>query len=203
MADTLARVAITSSTPVRVGAGGFEFRMMTRFIDPLDDEAYTALRGQLREYEQRARTSGAVYETGRILTSAGAWDVMITGGAIDADHGGTLEVYGQVDGKPVELLKFDCFTNGPHWHRCYPGRADEITQLAPANADSALQFAIETLRTRFGALIEAQGFGTLRDATGEPAVTAALARTETAMLALIHRDRPAVTGAERAGAEGA
>ena len=195
MTEERERMAITSSTPIRVEAGKFEFRMMSRFLDPLDAAAYPALRGQLREHQERARSSGAVYETGRLPDTAGAWDVMIMGGAIAADHGGTLEVYGEVDGKAVELLKFDCFANGPHWHRCYPGRADEITQLAPASADEALQFAMETLRTRFGSLIEEQGFGALRAATDEPAITAALVQTETTMRELIHRERPAVAAA--------
>src|SRR5689334_2380674 len=96
---------------------------------------------------------------------AGPFEFRMMSRSVNQDHGGTLEVFGRIDGAAKELLKFDCFEQGPHWHRCYPDRKDEITQLAPASAAEALRFAIETLSTRFGPLIAEQGFATLGPAT--------------------------------------
>jgi hypothetical protein len=104
------------------------------------------------------------------------------------DHGGTLEVYGVVDGRSQEVLKFDCFAEGPHWHRCYPDKPDLITQLGSVGADQALQFAVETLRTRFGGLIAEQGFAPLSPETEGPELAAALSAVEGAMTQLIRRD---------------
>lgn len=104
------------------------------------------------------------------------------------DHGGTLEVYGLLDGRSQEVLKFDCFAAGPHWHRCYPDRPDLITQLEHAGAEQALQFALETLRARFGELIAEQGFAPLSPETTGPELDAALSAVEGAMSQLCRRD---------------
>jgi hypothetical protein len=107
---------------------------------------------------------------------------------VNADHGATLEVYGVVDGVDRELLKFDCFVQNPHWHRCYPDRADAIAQLAPATATQALAFAIETLGTRLGRLLTEQGYGALSPAADDPAVGRALTQVATTMTALLEGD---------------
>ncbi len=104
------------------------------------------------------------------------------------DHGGTLEVYGFVDGRLQEVLKFDCFAAGPHWHRCYPDKPDLITQLENTDAEQALQFAMDTLRGRFGELIAEQGFAPLSPETEGPEADAALSAVEGAMIQLIRRD---------------
>jgi cystathionine beta-lyase len=57
-------------------------------------------------------------------------------------HGGpTLRVLAAPDGR--ELLRFDCFALGAHWHLDPPGR-DEVTQLPPS-ADS-LEWTLAELR---------------------------------------------------------
>src|SRR5262245_11940820 len=104
------------------------------------------------------------------------------------DHGGSLAVYGAVDGQSQVLFRFDCFVQGPHWHRCSPGKPAVITQLDDATGDQALQFAVETLPTRFRTLLAQQGFATLNPETAGPEVAAALAAVEGAMAELIQHD---------------
>jgi hypothetical protein len=104
------------------------------------------------------------------------------------DHGGTLEVYGDVDGQAQVLFRFDCFAQGPHWHRCSPGKPDVIIQLEHQDAAQAVQFAVETLRTRFSPLLAEQGFAALSPLTDSPEVAAALSAMEGAMAQLIRRD---------------
>lgn len=123
-----------------------------------------------------------------VSVEAGPFEFRMMSRRVGEDHGGTLEVYGSVDGATSELLKFDCFARAPHWHRCYPGRKDEIEQLAPASAAQTLDFALETLRTRFGPLIAEQGFAALSPAAAASDLDAALAQVATTMAELIQRD---------------
>src|SRR5436309_2867499 len=102
-----------------------------------------------------------VISSAPIRLHAGPLEFKMMSRKVNEDHGGTLEIYGQVDGERHELLKFDCFEQGPHWHRCRIGQKDEITNLNPPGATDALRFTMETLRTRFGSLIDEQGFGSL------------------------------------------
>jgi hypothetical protein len=123
-----------------------------------------------------------------VSIEAGPFEFRMMSRSVNLDHGGTLEVYGNLDGGSRELLKFDCFEQAPHWHRCYPDRKDEIAQLAPATAMQALEFAVETLRTSFGSLIAEQGFGELSDAAAGAEVREALVGGAATMSELVKRD---------------
>jgi cystathionine beta-lyase len=86
-------------------------------------------------------------------------------------HGGpTLRVIGNRDDR--ELLRFDCFLQGAHWHLDPSGR-DEITQLPPS-VDS-LEWTLAELRADLPGYLAKAGFAVPLD---EPAVESALARIE-------------------------
>ena len=130
----------------------------------------------------------AVKSSEPVIVQTGSFEFRMMSRRVNQDYGGTLEVYGLVDGRPRELLKFDCFAQAPHWHRCYPDRKDEIAQLAPATPAQALDFALETLRTRFGPLIAEQGFAGLDPAAAGSEVRTALTGVAATMAELIQRD---------------
>ena len=44
------------------------------------------------------------------------------------DQGVTMNVYGDVDGQDVEILRFDCFDHAPHYHYG-PEKLDERLML--------------------------------------------------------------------------
>jgi hypothetical protein len=123
-----------------------------------------------------------------VSIESGPFEFRMMSRLVNQDHGGTLEVYGRLERGPRELLKFDCFEQAPHWHRCYPDRKDEITQLAPMNAAQALDFAVETLRTSFGSLIAEQGYGELSEPASGADVRAALTGVAQTMAELVQRD---------------
>src|SRR5688500_1781825 len=75
-----------------------------------------------------------------------------------SDRGPTLEVYANRPDGWKEVLKFDCFQNGPHWHRCHPEGADDRLQLEPAGIGAGIDFATKQLRENFRPLMEEQGF---------------------------------------------
>ena len=84
--------------------------------------------------------------------------------------GPTLRVIREQDGR--ELLRFDCFIQGAHWHLDPSGR-DEITQLPPS-VDS-LEWTLGELRANLAAYLDKAGFPA---ALEEDEVESALTRVE-------------------------
>jgi cystathionine beta-lyase len=82
--------------------------------------------------------------------------------------GPTLRVIRKQDGR--ELLRFDCFVQGGHWH-LDPSGCDEVTQLPPS-VDS-LEWTLTELRTDLAGYLAKAGFPAALD---EGAVASALAR---------------------------
>jgi cystathionine beta-lyase len=90
--------------------------------------------------------------------------------ARDARGGPTLRVIREGDGR--ELLRFDCFVQGAHWHLDPSGR-DEVTHLSPS-LDS-LEWTLAELRDDLAGYLAKAGSPAVLDA-GE--VAASLARLE-------------------------
>jgi hypothetical protein len=42
------------------------------------------------------------------------------------DRGPSLRIYGDVEGKPVQLLRFDCFEDQPHFHYDPEGKNNQL-----------------------------------------------------------------------------
>jgi len=72
------------------------------------------------------------------------------------DGGHTLEVSGTIDGERAELLRFDLFRLGPHYH--VPASNAKQIDLDPARDGEPLEFALGCLRERFAALLEQAAF---------------------------------------------
>jgi cystathionine beta-lyase len=91
-----------------------------------------------------------------------------------SEGGPTLRVRRGADGR--ELLRFDCFARGAHWHRD-PGGPDEITKLAPEL--DALEWTLAELRRDLPGYVARAG-GPRLDAA-PAAIEAAIAAAEAAL----------------------
>jgi hypothetical protein len=96
------------------------------------------------------------------------------------DRGPSLQVLGEVDGKPVQLLRFDCFENEPHFHYDPDGKNNRIF-LNKARATDPIAWSIDYLRGNFTSLVRIAGYGPLADRLNEEALTAALPGIEKAL----------------------
>ena len=90
--------------------------------------------------------------------------------ASGAQGGPTLRIIGKQDGR--ELLRFDCFLQGAHWHLDPSGR-DEITQLPPSV--ESLEWTLAELRADLAGYLAKAGSPAALD---EVAVESALGRLE-------------------------
>jgi hypothetical protein len=96
------------------------------------------------------------------------------------DRGPSLQILGDVDGKEVQLLRFDCFEEEPHFHYDPNGKNNRIF-LNKARASDPIAWTIDYLRGNFTSLVRIAGYGRLADDLDEQALTAALPGIEKAL----------------------
>jgi hypothetical protein len=96
------------------------------------------------------------------------------------DRGPSLQVLGEVDGKRVQLLRFDCFDNEPHFHYDPQGKNNRIF-LNKTRVSDPIAWSMDYLRGNFASLIRIAGYGSLADRLNEEALAAALPGVEKAM----------------------
>jgi hypothetical protein len=76
----------------------------------------------------------------------------------EEDHGASIDVYGPVDGKETELIKFDCFEKGPHYHAPADARPIDLDRSQQGNG---LDWALATIREGLPELLAASGHAEL------------------------------------------
>jgi len=96
------------------------------------------------------------------------------------DRGPSLQVLGNVDGKSVQLLRFDCFEHEPHFHYDPDGKNNRIF-LNTARVSDPIAWTIDYLRGNFASLVRIAGYGQCADRLNEAALTAALPGVEKAL----------------------
>ena len=72
------------------------------------------------------------------------------------DQGVSMRVFGQVDGKETELLRFDCFDQTPHYHYA-PSAKNERHDMDKTTAGNPLGWALTQLRTNLPAMLKRAG----------------------------------------------
>jgi len=110
------------------------------------------------------------------LVSAGAVDVAMSYRSdIPGDSGLTIQIYAEVDGQETELLRFDCFTNAPHYHYAPGQDSGERVMLDATAVGDPLAWTLECFeRGRLRAMVERAGYAKVAAALDEDAFQAAL-----------------------------
>jgi hypothetical protein len=96
------------------------------------------------------------------------------------DRGPSLQILGEVDGKSVQLLRFDCFEHEPHFHYDPDGKNNRIF-LNTARVSDPIAWTMEYLRGNLASLVRIAGYGRIADRLDEEALTAALPGVEKAL----------------------
>ncbi len=104
----------------------------------------------------------------------------------DGNGGPSIEVYGDVDGKPVQVLRFDCFRKGPPYHYD-PSNNREQHSLDAAQARDSVGWALGQVRRSIPEMLRSAGFHDLARSMDAMAV----ARGGTKGKAAVERTTPA------------
>jgi len=100
--------------------------------------------------------------------------------ASTGDRGPSLRISGDVDGKPVQLLRFDCFEHEPHFHYDPDGK-NNLLRMDKANVSDPIAWSLDYLRGNVASLVRIAGYGTLAEQVDEAMITAALPMVEQAL----------------------
>lgn len=96
------------------------------------------------------------------------------------DRGPAVRVYGDVEGRPVQLLRFDCFENDPHYHYDPEGR-DDHRKLNPHEVPDPVAWTLAQLSGNLVSMIRTAGYDTVADRVDQDVVAEALPRVEAAI----------------------
>jgi hypothetical protein len=98
----------------------------------------------------------------------------------NTDRGPSLRIYGDVEGKPVQLLRFDCFEQGPHFHYDPDGKNNQL-RMDKTNVSDPIKWSMDYLRGNVTSLVRLAGYSSLAEQLDEEALTAALPTVEKAL----------------------
>ncbi len=78
------------------------------------------------------------------------------------DQGLCIQVASEIDGQDVEILRFDCFDQDPHYHYG-PQKKNERLHLDKTTAGNPIGWTLTQLRTRLPAMVRRAGYDDLAD----------------------------------------
>ena len=108
---------------------------------------------------------------------------------LNTDRGPSLRIYGEVEGKPVQLLRFDCFEHDPHYHYDPDGKNNQL-RLDTTKVSDPIAWAMDHLQGNIAPLVRVAGYGALANQMDEGVLTAALPTVEKAMRDSIPVEKP-------------
>ena len=138
----------------------------------------------------------------RLLTDAIAAASSVESAAGDAagltenldDRGVAIHVFGEQDGEQLEVLRFDCFQEDPHYHYIsWKDRQNHMLHLDPVADGDPLEWALERIRTRLPQMLARAGAAELAARVDARSIEAVLPRlTEAAYRARFQSDEQSV-----------
>jgi len=97
-------------------------------------------------------------EKGDTLIKAGAVDIAMSyRREVMPDQGLMIQVYGEVDGKDTEILRFDCFDQAPHYHYG-PENHNIRLNLDKTTAGNPVGWSLTQIRNNLPAMIRRAGY---------------------------------------------
>jgi len=118
-------------------------------------------------------TEDKIIEVGGIRFQAG---YLVFGG----DRGPAIRVWGDVGGRPVQLLRFDCFENSPHYHYDPDGKNDH-RNLDKSEVSDPLAWSLEQIRTHLPEMVADAGQPELARRLDMEAIATAIPQIEAAI----------------------
>ena len=109
--------------------------------------------------------------------AVGALEFLMENRAAGEDGGPSIRVLGKVEGRQVELLRFDMFFKVPHYHYD-PDGTDLRYDLDPLTHGDTISWVMGQFRERLPQLVARAGYETLSAAIDQGAVAAALPEIE-------------------------
>jgi hypothetical protein len=109
------------------------------------------------------------------------------------DQGLCVQVYGEVEGKDTEILRFDCFDQDPHYHYG-PENKNVRLHMDKTTAGNPLGWTLDNIRHKLPAMIRRAGYEELAAAVeASPIPAAKLNEAEATAREMVRTQRRTVT----------
>ena len=102
-------------------------------------------------------------DKGSVIFNAGAVDITLEYRELMPDQGLCVQVFGEVGGEDVEILRFDCFDQMPHYHYG-PANHNIRLNMDKTTVGNPFGWTMNNLRTKLPAMIRRSGYDDLADA---------------------------------------
>ncbi len=112
-------------------------------------------------------------DKGSEVFNAGAVDITLEYRELMPDQGLCVQVFGAVDGQDVEILRFDCFDQMPHYHYG-PANHNIRLNMDKTTVGNPFGWTMSHLRTKLPAMIRRSGYDALADAVEANPVSASV-----------------------------
>lgn len=119
---------------------------------------------------------------GKQTVKVGGLQFVVMHRAIGGDGGATIEVYGDVEGKSEQVLRFDCFRKMPHFHYA-PMRNREQHELDPTKVGDPLEWSLGQIKGHLPEMLSTAGFADLAASVNKRALATGWARVKRAVAA--------------------
>jgi predicted DNA-binding ribbon-helix-helix protein len=105
------------------------------------------------------------------------------------DRGPSLRIYGDVEDKPVQLLRFDCFEQTPHFHYDPEGKNNQL-RMDKSKVSDPIAWTMDHLRGNIASLVRIAGYSGLAEQLDEAQLCATLPTVEKALRDSIPAEAP-------------
>ena len=110
----------------------------------------------------------------------GGVELRVDNRTLGEDGGPAVRVFGDVNRKAVQLLRFDCFRTNPHYHYDPSGKND-MHSLDKSTAPDSIGWTIEKLGNSLAEMIRTAGYDEVADKVDQAAVAVVLPEVESIM----------------------
>ena len=111
---------------------------------------------------------------------AGGLEFQVEYRRFGGDRGPAVRVFGDTDRGPVQVLRFDCFEDGPHYHYD-PDGMNGLHVLDRAVVPDVVAWALVQLRRNIRAMVMTAGYPDLAESLDQAAVSAKVGEIEDAI----------------------
>jgi hypothetical protein len=96
------------------------------------------------------------------------------------DQGPSVRAYADVEGRPVQLLRFDCFDQDPHYHYDPEGQ-DDHRKLDPQEVPDPVAWTLAQLAGNLVSMVRTAGYDQVAEQIDAEAVEEAISQIESAI----------------------
>ncbi len=111
---------------------------------------------------------------------AGGLEFKVSYREFAGDRGPAVQVFGDTDRGPVQILRFDCFDDGPHYHYD-PDGMNGLHVLDRAVVPDVVAWTLVQLRRNLKAMVMTAGYPDLAESLDQGAVSAKVGEVEEAI----------------------